>query len=110
MLSAQPEYAPFLQSYREPWLYSDAETAAVRMLRAGFVEVETSLEEASLQLDDASHFRDFVSSVILHRHLERLPDAAIRERFLKTLTEMAADDDPPFLLDYWRLNLRGRAE
>ena len=110
MLSAQPEYAPFLQSYREPWLYSDAETAAVRMLRAGFVEVETSLEEAPLQLDDASHFRDFVSSVILHRHLERLPDAAIRERFLKTLTEMAADDDPPFVLDYWRLNLRGRAE
>jgi trans-aconitate methyltransferase len=109
-LSAQAQYASFLQDYREPWLYSDADTAAVRMLRTGFVGVETSLEEAPLQLDDASHFRDFVASVILHRHLERLPDHALRERFLKVLTEMAASDNPPFLLDYWRLNLRGRVE
>jgi trans-aconitate methyltransferase len=108
-LAAQPPYASFLQDYREPWLYSDAETAAVRMLRAGFVEVETGLEEAPLSLDDASHFRDFVSSVILHRHLERLPDNALRDQFLKTLSEMAARDAPPFFLDYWRLNLRGRA-
>jgi hypothetical protein len=27
---------------------------------------------------------------------------------MRTLTEQAAQDDPPFLLDYWRLNLRGR--
>ena len=26
---------------------------------------------------------------------------------MRILTEQAAQDDPPFLLDYWRLNLRG---
>jgi hypothetical protein len=28
---------------------------------------------------------------------------------MAVLTEQAAADDPPFCLDYWRLNLRGRA-
>ena len=46
-------------------------------------------------------------TVILRLHLERLPDEQSRATFLDTLTAQAAQDDPPFALDYWRLNLRG---
>jgi len=40
--------------------------------------------------------------------LERLPERALRERFLAEVTRQAASDNPPFLLDYRRLNLRAR--
>ena len=30
-----------------------------------------------------------------------------RETFIEELARLAADDDPPFELDYWRLNMRG---
>jgi hypothetical protein len=38
--------------------------------------------------------------------LERIPDVAARARVLDRLVELAAQDDPPFRLDYWRLNMR----
>ena len=46
-------------------------------------------------------------TAIFRLHLERLPDEQLRTTFLDTLTAQAAHDDPPFSLDYWRLNLRG---
>ena len=30
----------------------------------------------------------------------------LRARFVASLTEQAAGDGPPFLIDYWLLNLR----
>lgn len=49
-----------------------------------------------------------VRNIILRLHLGRIPSEALRTEFLRTLTEAAATGDPPFSLDYWRLNLRGR--
>jgi hypothetical protein len=46
-----------------------------------------------------------VRSVILRQHLERIPDDALRTAFVAALASQAAADDPPFSLDYWRLNL-----
>jgi trans-aconitate 2-methyltransferase len=104
-LAASPKYAPFLGGFAEPWTYSDAETAAEGLRRAGFVAVETGIEPALTVLDDARKFSEFVRTVILHRHLERIPDAELREGFVEELTRQAAADDPPYSLDYWRLNL-----
>jgi len=87
----------------------NADEAAEGLRRAGFTEVETSVEAAPTVLDDAAYFREFVRNIILRRHLERVPGEDRRARFIERLTEQAAADDPPFLLDYWRLNLRGRA-
>jgi hypothetical protein len=89
-------------------MYSDAETTAKRLRSAGFVEVETSLEAAPTPLDNAQRYCEFVSKVILHRHLERIPDTRLQRQFVEELSRQAAKDDPPFLLDYWRLNLSGR--
>lgn len=107
-LAATPDFAPYFAGFREPWLFQDAEGAAATLRRAGFVEVETSVEPAPTVLDDASHYSEFVRNIILRRHLENLPTETARSEFMAGMTEQAAQDDPPFLLDYWRLNLRGR--
>ena len=46
---------------------------------------------------------------VFHRHLDRIPTDRGRADFIGRLSEQAAADDPPFSLDYWRLNLRGSA-
>jgi trans-aconitate 2-methyltransferase len=107
-LVATPEFARFFAGFREPWLFQDAAGARETLRRAGFVEIETSTEPAPTLLDDARHYTEFVRNIILQRHLENIPSEQGREEFLAALTAQAARDDPPFLLDYWRLNLRGR--
>jgi trans-aconitate 2-methyltransferase len=107
-LSATPRFAAFLKDFREPWLFQDAANAAETLRRAGFVDVETSVEPALTVLDDAPHYNEFVRNIIFRRHLENIPDAQRRDEFMANLTEQAAKDDPPFSIDYWRLNLRGR--
>jgi ubiquinone/menaquinone biosynthesis C-methylase UbiE len=89
------------------WL--EAQCAAATLRRAGFIGVETSVEAAPTVLDDAAHYEEFVRNIILRRHLENLPTEKVRSEFIARMTEQAAKDDPPFLLDYWRLNLRGHA-
>jgi trans-aconitate methyltransferase len=102
-----PPYSKYFVGYRLPWEFSDAETAATRMRTAGFEQIATSLEEAPTKFESAEEFQRFVESVILHRHLERLPKPEQRQNLLAELTRQAANDNPPFLLDYWRLNLQG---
>lgn len=107
-LAATPKFAQYFTGFREPWLYQNAEDAADCLRRAGFVDVETSVEPALTVLDDAAHYSEFVRNIILRRHLENLPTPKLRDEFVADLTRQAANDDPPFSLDYWRLNLRGR--
>ena len=107
-LAATPPFARFFSGFREPWLYQNAEEAADALRRAGFVDVETSVEPAPTLLDNAGHYSEYVRNVIFRRHLQNIPDESGRERFIQALTDQARKDDPPYLLDYWRLNLRGR--
>lgn len=108
VLMAVPPYVQYFVNYPWPWEYSDAETAAARLRAAGFDQVETSLEEAPTKFSNTQDFQQFVESVILRNHLECIPDASLRRQFLAELTRQAAMDEPPFLLDYWRLNLKGQ--
>ena len=78
------------------------------MRRTGFAGVQTSLEPALTVLYDASQYAEFVRNIILRKHLEQLPTEDLRMEFMENLTARAAADDPPFSLDYWRLNLRAR--
>ena len=61
--------------------------------------------------DDARR-RSVVSRVRDDRHLQPASRAAagraLRARFIDEITARAAREDPPFTLDYWRLNLEGR--
>ncbi len=108
-LGTTSQFAQYFRDFHEPWLYQDADPAAAALRRAGFRDVETSIEAAATVLDDAAHYQEFISNIILRRHLENIPNAELKSEYLSRLTEQAASDDPPFCLDYWRLNLRGRA-
>lgn len=103
-----PPFLEFFRDFKEPWLFSDAETTAARLRHAGFVDVQTSIEPAPTQFENASRYAEFLENVIFHPHLERLPDQSQRKQFLANLTELAMSDAPPFSLDYWRLNLSGK--
>jgi trans-aconitate 2-methyltransferase len=104
-LAQIPKYKPYLAQFAEPWFFADAGQAADILQRAGFVNVETSIEAAPTVLDNAQQYAEFVSSIILRVHLRQIPSQDLRSNFLAELTEQAASDDPPYLLDYWRLNL-----
>jgi trans-aconitate 2-methyltransferase len=108
-LAATAKFSAYFRGFHEPWLFEDAEGAAQRLRKAGFVEVETSVEAAPTQMDDAAHYNEFVRNIVLRHHLEQIASEQERAEFMTILTKQASKDDPPFLLDYWRLNLRGRA-
>ncbi len=104
-LSATPRFAPYLAGFPSPWIYHDAQAAAELLKEAGFQNVATNLEPALTLFENARSYSEFVRTVIVHLHLEQIPDATLRTDFVEELTRQASADDPPFALDYWRLNL-----
>ena len=77
ILAASPEYAPFLANFPSPWLFQNAEDAADTLRRSGFVEVETGLEPALIVMDNRQHYMEFLKTVIVRTHLDRLPDPGV---------------------------------
>jgi trans-aconitate 2-methyltransferase len=108
VVAQKREFSQYLGHFRNPWVFSDADTAREMLEHAGFNEVETNLEKAPTRFDTAEEFSEFASKVILHRHLELLPNERVRRRMLDQLAEQSGHDDPPFELDYWRLNLSAK--
>ena len=107
-LMSQPQFAPFFEGWAPTWQYPDDITTASRMRNAGFIEIKTWLQEQPTPLANSDEYKEFLATVTLHRHIERIPDPGLRERFMDELALQAAGDNPPFTLDYWRLNLSGR--
>ena len=107
-LALSPKYAPFLANFPSPWLYQNAEDAAKTLQSAGFVNVQTNLEAAPTLFDDRRHYTEFLKTVIVRTHLERIDQPDLRAQYVSDLADRAAADDPPFMLDYWRLNLSAR--
>ena len=101
-------FAGFFDDWPGPWEFADAGVTAERLKTAGFVEIETSLEEAPTTLATEADYREFVTTVIYHPHLGRLPDAASKLAFIDRVTELASKEPVPFTLDYWRLNMQAK--
>lgn len=102
---------PFVSSIGEwpgPWHFADAETTEQRLRAAGFANVMAGTFAAPVTMADADAYREFLATVVFGTHLKRLPDSPLRARFVNTLVEAGANDDPAFELDYWRLNLQGQ--
>jgi trans-aconitate 2-methyltransferase len=99
-----PEFAPFFKNWERVWEYPDDRTTAERLQRAGFHDVNTGLEIAPTPLPDEDMYRRFVATVTCHPYVERIPPE-LQDEFLGHLARKAAEDKPPFLLDYWRLNI-----
>lgn len=101
------EFAAFFEGWRDPWTFAGVDDTRRRVEDAGFKAVEVWLEPAPTTFAAANAFADFISTVCLRHHLDRLP-AGRRSEFVGSITNAAAGDDPPFTLDYWRLNVDGR--
>jgi len=107
-LANDPEFAPHFDGWTGPWHFADPQETAARLGSAGFVEIRTNVESSPFVPPDADAFREFVMSVVCRHHLSRLPDEELQDRFMDALTEKAARDNPPYELDYWRLNIEAR--
>ena len=105
---ASPAYARYFESWPGPWEYAYPDVTAGRLTKAGFIDVETNLEEAPTTLASEEDYREFVTTVIYHAHLEQIPDARLKSEFIDRVTERAAREAVPFTLDYWRLNISAR--
>ena len=102
------EFARYFVDWPGPWEFANAEVTADRLTKAGFVDVDTSIEEAPTTLATEADYREFVTTVIYHPHLDRLPDDTLKQMFIDRVTELAAIEPVPFTLDYWRLNMQAK--
>jgi trans-aconitate 2-methyltransferase len=98
-------YERYFAGWSGPWEFADASTTAERLRRAGFQDVQTSVEAAPVTFEDSDQFREFIANIICHPYLERISKQELRDRLLNELTSQASSDTPAYTLDYWRLNL-----
>jgi len=103
----QPEFREYFSGWNPPQNYqTDVQTAA-RLKRIGFSDVACWLHNQDTRFTDRKTYSDFLATVTCHTHVARIPDAALRERFIDRIVELAARE-PELHLDYWRLNIQGR--
>lgn len=102
---AEDPFAPFFRDWTGVWQFATDGESAARLAGAGFVDVVTSLEPAPTSFATEADYREFVTTVIYHPHLARLPET-LQTPFIDEITRRAAAQPAPFTLDYWRLNLR----
>jgi trans-aconitate 2-methyltransferase len=102
-LAASAEYAEAFRAWEDPWCYAGAEETAEQLRAAGWTRVHTWLEVRPTEFLDAAAFSDFIGNVNLRPFLARL-EKERAGRFVATLVEAAGRDEPPYLLDYVRLN------
>jgi len=103
-----PRFAGYFRSFRPSWYFATPEETAARMTAAGFADVHTALEAAPTPFESADAFREFVAKVPLRPYLDALPEEPLRAAFMDEIVRRAAADDPPYTIDYWRLNMRAR--
>jgi len=102
-LANSTEYADAFQGWREPWSLAGAEETAEQLRAAGWTRVHSWLEVRPTPFPDAAAFQDFIRHVNLRPFLARLePERA--SRFTAALVQAASRDQPPYVLDYVRLN------
>jgi trans-aconitate 2-methyltransferase len=100
-------YRHLYDGWTDPWRFEGVADTEMRLARARFIDIDVTLVPSPTPFDEPAAFAEFISCVCLRHQLDRLP-VSDRDRFVGRLTEQAAADEPPFTLDYWRLNIRAR--
>jgi trans-aconitate 2-methyltransferase len=100
-VTARPDYSEDFQGMPALWNFSSPEDTAQRLRDAGFERIETWLEPKPLTPPEP---REFMRTVTLGPHLQRLPEQ-LRDAFLDDVIE---EMDEPVTLDYVRLNMSAR--
>jgi trans-aconitate 2-methyltransferase len=97
-LAAHPPFSEHLGGWPGPWHYADAPETEERLERAGFAVERCWLSESPVTPDAP---RDFLRTVVLGAHLDRLP-AELHDQFVDAVLAGLGGDRPE--LDYVRLN------
>ena len=100
-VGAEEPFAEHLAGWVGPWNFASAEETAERLERAGFVEVETWLNEHPVTPDEPA---DYIRTVCLGYHVERLPPE-LRDDYVNAVAERIGQRPT---LDYMRLNIVAR--
>jgi trans-aconitate 2-methyltransferase len=109
-LMDEPDFGARFAGWEEPWHFAHEEETWRRLEAAGFTDVRVALVEAPTAFATRAELREFLATVVLRPHLARLEsDPALHERFLESVTDTLAAEAPRLTLDYWRLNIEGRA-
>ncbi|GAC1474119.1 MAG: class I SAM-dependent methyltransferase [Chloroflexota bacterium] len=106
-LIAGSAFQPYSSAWLDPWEFASEGVTAERLEDAGFVDVRTWLEPDPVTLPGAIEYRSYLATIIFRSHLPVL-SPHLQERILDELTAQASRDNPPFTLDYWRLNMGAR--
>ena len=106
-LSRDRDFAAYFGDWHDPWTFAGVDDTRERLERAGFNDLNVSLEPAPTGFPNAESYADFITTVCLRHHLHRLPEPK-RAPFVDRLTRLAAADAVPLTLDYWRLNIDAR--
>jgi trans-aconitate 2-methyltransferase len=101
-VSTRDPYAPYFAGWPGPWNYATPEETTERLTAAGFTPERVWLEPSPQY---PQPLRDFLRTVSLGSHLERLP-ADLHDPFVDAVA-VAMDPDP--VHDYVRLNIIARA-
>ena len=104
-LAATERFRAYFAKWKEPWLFASPEDTTRRLERAGFTAIDCWLEQAPTSFPDGERFGAFIESVVMRPYLACLPNPILRRTFLDAIIARAAEDDPAFTLDYWRLNI-----
>jgi trans-aconitate 2-methyltransferase len=102
-----PPYAPHLAGMPAAWTFPGPAATARTMAAAGFVDVRAWLEEAPALFDERASWEEFLMTVVLRCHMERLP-RALRVPFTRAVAARNTDPDGRVRVDYVRLNMEGR--
>jgi trans-aconitate 2-methyltransferase len=92
---------PALSGWAGPWRFASPAETAARLRRLGFVDVWTWPHHVPVRPEDP---REYLATVVLGSHLERLPEAD-RDGFLDAVL---AALPAPVEIDYLRLNALAR--
>jgi trans-aconitate 2-methyltransferase len=101
-VAAREPFAPWFAGWDGPWNYAGPEETTERLQRAGFTVQRCWLNDSPQQPE---RMRDFLATVTLGSHLERLP-AELRDPFLDAVVSELGPDP---VQDYVRLNIVARA-
>lgn len=107
-LMRSEQFGKYFATWTEPWIYENDADTARQLADAGFEEIETSLEDQPTDMQNAETYREYVRTVIFREHLAAITNDVDRDAFVEALVSNVANDDPPFVLDYWRLNMKAR--
>jgi len=107
-LLRQDPFAERVGPWDGPWTFAGPQDTVARLGSAGFMHPTAELVHAPVVMDDEAAYREFLATVVLGTHLERIRDEALQATFLDAMVAGGRHDDPPWSLDYWRLNLQGQ--